>query len=151
VSRQEGHASDQATLRDLYLLCASRNEGDAGGDAWRGRLRYLTGWKPVLLSLRRFGGFGFSLGSCRLWRRGGEIHPFEDRPLRGVALALAEFDDACVAAVAFLEGGRQLFEQDADEVFVGTPGFAPGLGPVKGAVLVTQTRCGQPPKVPAPP
>ena len=46
------------------------------------------------------------------------VHPFEDGALRGVALALVHADDAGVAAVAFLERGRDFLEQDFRGVFL---------------------------------
>src|ERR1051326_4835805 len=56
------------------------------------------------------GGFGW------LWRGGDVVHPFEDGLLRGVAGALLHPNDARVAAVAFLEGGRDVLEQNPNHV-----------------------------------
>src|SRR5690349_20245469 len=50
---------------------------------------------------RSFGGLGFGSGSLRGRRLdGGQIHPFEDGELRGIALALVHLHDARITAVA---------------------------------------------------
>src|ERR1044071_101 len=77
----------------------------------------------------------------------GEIDPLEDGAWSGVTLALVEFDDAGVAAIALLEGGGEFLEEDADDILVLAPGLASGLVAVETSGLVTEAGRGEVPGV----
>lgn len=75
------------------------------------------GWGFRRLRLLWFGLFGrLALGSGI--RASGKVHPFEDGALAGVALALAQLNDAGIAAVAFFLARSNLAEEDFNGVLL---------------------------------
>lgn len=84
---------------------------------------------------RRFGRFGFfsRFGLDRSRRnRGAELDPFQDGTLPGVALALAELDDAGIASMPLFLSRGDLVKEDLH------------------SVLLVQARSGEPPIMEAP-
>src|SRR5438067_11960313 len=67
-----------------------------------------------------FGGFGFFGGSGfgRGFGEDGEVNPFENGALGGVALALVEANDTGVTAAALFLGGCNFVEEDFYGVFL---------------------------------
>ena len=119
-----------ASLKGNRRLAGDRAVNGKGPVSWKrapesregaGGKRLWSGFFPS--------GVGALCAGQRL--RGEELDPFEDGALRSVALALVEFDDAGVTAVAFPETGGDILEQDSDDVFVLAPHFAVGFAPVQ--------------------